>query len=342
MEVDENTSTVLADVVGEELWFCSYGAKMTASSHGLAALFLLPALKTGAVLCMDGEVEDSAKKRFYQIASIANRWWGFLAKPRLRFHGKIDETVSTAGRTALCFSCGADSFFSLYQNLNDIDDLVIVRGYDVPLDDDVRFEALRVNALAVADALGKRLIVIETNLREHSFFAKVGWKISHGAALAALGHFLSPEIDRLLISASFPTAHIRPWGSSAEMDPLWSSGQLQVLHVGDEVWRAEKLRQISVEPLVQCHLAVCWRGMGVPLNCGKCEKCLRTQLTLLVHDQLHLMEVFPNPDQIVDSLDQLKRVKQEYIVYESFLEKDLPREIKDAIVRLLKRSSRKG
>lgn len=69
-----------------------------------------------------------------------------------------------------------------------------------------------------------------------------------------------------------------------ELDRCWSSGAVTVATGSPGVPRLEKVAAIANEPLVHSHLRVCRENRSAALNCGECEKCVRTQVQLAVAD----------------------------------------------------------
>ena len=74
--------------------------------------------------------------------------------------------------------------------------------------------------------------------------------------------------------------------------------QLEVLHLGFNATRLEKTKAIVSDPVVQAHLDVCTNGLyqgrkdaSSPINCGICDKCVRTIITL---DHLGYLDAFQN------------------------------------------------
>lgn len=102
---------------------------------------------------------------------------------------------------------------------------------------------------------------------------------SHGARLAAIGH-LFRSLSTASIAASFFAADLFPWGSHPILDPLFGSSSLEVRHEG--VWnrRIESVRAILDWPEILPFLMVCGEAPVDKslLNCGRCEKCVRTLL----------------------------------------------------------------
>jgi hypothetical protein len=106
-------------------------------------------------------------------------------------------------------------------------------------------------------------------------------QIAGGPATASVGLLLYPEFSRLYIAASDTYARLHPWASQPYVDPLWSTEGLVFIHDGCEASRVEKVRVIAQHDWALKALRVCMERPIHALNCGRCEKCIRTMLTLL-------------------------------------------------------------
>ena len=83
--------------------------------------------------------------------------------------------------------------------------------------------------------------------------------------------FLSGGVDGLhMLMQNHPT-----------VDGLFSSQRITVVHDGARYPRFQKVRELAHWPAALGALRVCPGDPGTELNCGVCEKCLRTRLELL-------------------------------------------------------------
>ncbi len=332
-------STVRATVDGYEFWFRSAEADLQPNLSAIASLFLLPALRDRRCLVVNGNMDPVLIDGFHSISRIAHHWWSWDFPLQIK-SGRPLCRPSTAGqRVGLFFSCGADSFYSLFQRLDDIDDLILVQGFDVGIHENHRFARLEQHGRDVAAALGKGFISVSTNFRAHPLLAFMQWgEEYHGSGFAAVGHLLQNKFEKLLVSASYPWEFPQPWGSTARMDPFWSGSSLRFEHVGDDLWRSDKLASIAKHPVVQQHLVVCWEGKGPTMNCCGCEKCLRTMVTLMAHGALENAHTFKDKARIIERLDALPLLTKETPVYERLLRFPLPDDVAAAVRRLVERS----
>lgn len=173
------------------------------------------------------------------------------------------------------FSKGLDSFYTFLEQHEDITHLLWIRGFDSPAHlQDEMLEPIR----QLAERHGKTLVEIRTNLvrwaRPH-----VPWSTYHGNCLFTLAHLLKGTLGKVYIPATGSFERLLAWGSHPQLDGLWSSSDLEIVHHGKEAGRAEKLSRWGQNPELVSNLQVC-RGPRAAgqRNCGRCDKCLRTLL----------------------------------------------------------------
>jgi hypothetical protein len=199
-----------------------------------------------------------------------------------------------AERVGVFFSGGADSFYTLLEHRTEITDLIYVHGFDIPIDNRWAHEAALANARGVARHFGKRLLHVETDLRQFSDRYALWAEHLCGPALAAVAHLLRPQLGRVLIAGEyFSTVERR--ASRIDLDPLWSTEAVEIVHVGHDITRVQKLGTIAHEEVVQRSLRVCWQNQEGRMNCCACSKCLRNMAALRLHGLLDRMTTFPVP-----------------------------------------------
>lgn len=192
-----------------------------------------------------------------------------------------------------CFTGGVDSFYTLLRNgTANVGALVYGHGLDVP-EDQSPF-AGRVEQLldSVSLETGIPLLSARTNLRRVLSWGSVRWgKDGHGAALASLGTVFSSRLRALRVPSTHSYLDNLPWGSHPLLDHRWSTNRLKIIYDGAEADRVEKTEFIADSPLAQRHLRVCFSQFEA-LNCGRCEKCVRTMLTLEMAGSLNRFRYF--------------------------------------------------
>lgn len=333
---------VTFDVDGEPLWFESPDLELDDGVDAVLAALWVPAIATGRSLHLPAAPSALLLAGLPVIAQRMAEWWGHRAVPVTWDDAAASPAPERQAQgAALAFSGGVDSFWTLLRGADPVALLVSAIGFDVPLADAWRAEAVDRSLRAVAADRGCLPVLIRTNLREHPTATVAMWQHAHGGALAAVGHLLSPDADRLLITASYPAIAAAPWGSHPDLDHRWSTERVSIEHVGADRWRAERLRTIDDEPLVHEHLRVCFEKRDPrALNCGRCEKCLRTRLILAAHGRPDRLPLPADVPSIADGLDALGALPHvgHLEIYRAVVREALPPSGAAAVGRLLARS----
>lgn len=289
-----------ARIDGFKLWyrFPPQTALVERSDAFLAAA-LLPAMWAGQDLEIDGPpVSARLLEGTERVQEIFNLW-----DPRFRRISVRAETVKA--ERALCgvgafFSGGVDGGYTLLKHRNEIDDLIFVRGVDMQIDNVELFERVRASTEATALAFGKRLLVVETNIRKFCHPRGVPWGSWYcGSGLASMG--LALGFERCLLASSQSYAELEPWGTHPVLDHLWSSECTHFECDGAEAKRSTKLAQVVKSEVLRDALRVCWQDRGY--NCNRCEKCLRTRVGL------RLLGVETPAFEPLRTVDELRRLK---------------------------------
>ena len=252
------------------------------------------AMKLGATLNLPA-VDATALENASKAQAVLAGWFDDL-KP---VHVQATTTALSPGGVGVgCFfSGGVDSFFSALRHSDDITHLIFVRGFDIAYTDDDLGDRAAGAARAAATAMGKQFVEVRTNIRAVSD-PHVSWGLQfHGAALAMVGLALAPHLSQVIIPAGDYQDELFPWGSHPDLDPLWSSSAVRFVHDGTDTTRPDKVAAIARHQVVLDHLRVCWESPGGAYNCGRCEKCLRTMISLRTVGALRSCRTLP------DSLD---------------------------------------
>lgn len=338
--VSSNGGRVSAQVGATEVWFESDELPLAGASEAFASAFLIPAAACGRQLELEAAVCPVWRSGAAELLPIVGGWWGY------RSAIPSGGALSAIGRrdaqsVALCFSGGVDSFHTLLRRPGNLDLLVAGHGYDIPLADVGRMARFESSIREVAGAMGMRWCVVRSNIREHPDFSGVSWERTHGGALAALGHLLRDAVGRIVISSSAARRDAYPWGSHWETDPLFGSSRLVVEHFGEGARRAEKLAEIASEPLVRRHLRVCWRNDSEEVNCGRCEKCVRTQVVLAACGELPRYRLFAGSGALADRIDGVAAASLPLLLsYQWALDRGLDPRVGRSVRALIRRSRR--
>jgi hypothetical protein len=231
-------------------------------------------------------------------------------------------------RVGTFFSGGVDASYTLVKNLHEIDDLIFIRGYDLPYDDQV-YATAQQSYSETARRLGKKLLLVETNRQQlnRDLLAPLvgkrnGFTARHvvactaqayGGIMASIGMALGYR--KYYIASGVTYDSMVPYAAlSPVSDLLWSTEETVFVHDGADAPRSQKLKAISADPDLMSVLRVCRRGGAY--NCGKCEKCVRTMIPI------RLLGLSASSMPVLKSWDIIRKIRiqpEELIYYEDSL-----------------------
>lgn len=337
---------VEAEVDGIPVWAECDDADLRDAPEAWGTAFALPSARAGAGLAFTAAIDPAWAVAAQGNVAAAAGWWGGVPDPAWSAPpSRLPEPVRRLMRRpapgrGLCFTGGVDSFFSLLRGSHRPTHLIYVVGFDVPLDDPARIAD--VVGLVRAVAADRRIpaVIVRTDLRDHPRFASISWEHTHGAALAAIGHLLSPVISTLVIPPSYAADRLVPWGSRPDLDPGWSvGGRLAVEHGDASGRRLDRVLAIADDPLVHRHLRVCWQNVAEHRNCGRCEKCVRTMAMLAGAGALDACHGFPDRTELPARIDAMAALPTGIVpLWEDLLGIGLQPEERAAVEGLLARS----
>ena len=199
-------------------------------------------------------------------------------------------------------------------------------------DDPVLFEHVRSSLEDFACQAAISLVPVYTNI--YMEFRKEDAELNYdfwrkefgGAALAAVAHVFSGRLSSMFIGATYTLNNLEPWGSHPILDPNFGSSEMRIIHDGLSYTRQQKLKLVADWDLALRHIRVCNHYKNYregKLNCGECEKCVRTMLGLLALGKLDKTSVFPKKDVsaelVLKRADILKDYKYLKPVYEEMI-----------------------
>jgi hypothetical protein len=277
-----------------------------ADASPFAAALLLPSMKLGEDLIIEGAISERLHSGMQELIRIVSGWNIGLKPINIEARELVPDAVES-GATGTFFSGGVDSFYTYLRHQDDPKDrvthLILVRGYDIGPSNTELWEATLRNIREIASEEQATLVEVESNVRR-LIDPIVPWSYTFGGCLAAVALCLRRGLGRVYIPGSHGAADQRPWGSTLFTDHLWSTETLDIVHDGTEANRLDKVDwQIARSPLALRHLRVCYKNKGGTYNCGECEKCLRTMVELYVVGALDRAETFPHkiePDRLAE------------------------------------------
>jgi hypothetical protein len=264
-----------------------------------AAALLLPAMKQGEDLIIRGSMSEQLYKGMHVIMHEVLQWDIGLKPIRIEPDTLVPDTHQPH-RSAAFFSGGVDSFYTYLKHKEDpvqtsrIDSFILVNGFDIDLRNARLWERTLKNIGAIATADKIDLMQVRSNIK-NLVDPVLSWNYTHGGCLAAVGLFLRRAFRQIYIASSYTVAEQFPWGSNLATDGYWSTERTTFVHDGTEATRTSKIiSQIARSPLALEHLRVCYLNEKEAYNCGKCEKCLRTMISLYAAGALEKSHTFPH------------------------------------------------
>ena len=284
--------------------------------HAFIVGCILPAMRFGEKrIFMDAEICPDLRDGLITVMSWMRQWGRYKPEQELiRIEAKKlskPGIPSLPGRAAFFFSGGIDSLATLTTNhLNYpvehpgyIREGLVVCGWEVYEED--KFAHVLRSVSEIARDAGITLIPVHTNLRnvgpEGGAFWSDFWSPEYqGAGFASIAHTFSKRFSTVYLSSDDDIPNILfPYGNHPLINPNYSSSDLSFKLVGITLTRFEKMKLIASWDTAIQHLRVCNESSlyhsGV-LNCGECEKCVRTKLGLLALGVLDKNLAFANSD----------------------------------------------
>ena len=137
----------------------------------------------------------------------------------------------------------------------------------------------------VAKEQGLNLIPVHTNIVSLGNGWEFWVKELFAGAFASIAHAFTRRLSVVsLASTGRDIPHLFPHGSHPLIEPNYRSSDLRIRHEGVRLSRLEKVRILVGWDLALKHLQVCNNTRAIRmgrLNCGRCEKCIRTMLEFL-------------------------------------------------------------
>lgn len=300
------------DRSNQEIYFettSEFADSLTCNPHAFTIATILTAMRYGEErLYIDAEICPVLQDGLQIIMHWMIRWFGKGRKlVKLEAKTRTNEpNKSESERAGLFFSGGIDSLYTLSKNRAKftpdsplfMKDGLLVYGDFVKETEDFQqvVDALR----DLAKDTGITLIPVYTNIYSSIKDLDPDWNFwkyeFQGAALAAVAHAFTKRLSTISIASTYDIANLQPWGSHPLIDHHYSSCDLQIRHDGEELSRLEKTKLVADWDVALQKMKVCTRNKPNVLNCGRCEKCLRTKITLAALGKLDKAKAFKRAD----------------------------------------------
>ena len=360
----------------EQVYFATeeeFAEGLSCNPHAFLVGCAIPAMHYGeSRLSIEAEICPELRQGLITAMSWLRHWYYGPDRELVRIEAKTQARPPRPhipARAGFFFSGGVDAFALLRTNrLNfppghpgSIKDGLLVYGLE--LDDLEAFSYVRESLSKAAKDLGITLIPVYTNVylnyREED--ARQGfsfWRDKFASApLSAVAHVFAKRLTVVSIAASedihtlslVNQKTLQPYGTHPLLDPNYSSYNLQIRHQGVTSPRVEKARLVADWDVALQNLRVCNQFKlyrSGHLNCGRCEKCIRTMLVLLALGILNCTRAFANNDlsanMVLEAVKSMPdfMVQAEYEELMATLAKKNREDLALAIKRVIARSHR--
>jgi hypothetical protein len=273
----EAVGALVTDNDGWRIRYRVKGATPTCVPDPFVAIAILPAMRLACPIVADHAVSRQLLQATRRIQDQYRRWHRRL--PVVPISAVPIRRVPLAAGSAALFTAGVDSFYTALSHIGEIDVAVFIHGADIALDRRALLRRSADQARSAARALGVDLVEVWTDVK--AFARRFGpWSQHAGAAFASVGLLLADRIRRIYIPASLSTRDHYPMGSHPDLDPLFSTEAVEVVHDGFDRSRHDKIAALVENTVAMRWLRVCNSREDGGENCGRCEKCVRTMASL--------------------------------------------------------------
>lgn len=263
----------------------------------------LPTLALYAMLvgedldCSGMRVDSFFLRNVTHATQQYGRWYPKLRVPNITQTTPAEAAPRGPKAAAFC-SGGVDGSFTVLRHTahNPGD---VTRSLDTDVDfafhvlyspglDGIAEHGAAGDALAAAtEAWGVSLIKVYSNIYTFApLQARNYAMMTHGAAFASLGHALSRHIGATLLASSHTDGFYHPYGSTPEVDPMYSSAAMKFINDGSHYARTEKVEFLCRNEHALRAMNVCDRRLPQAdyRNCSHCHKCLRTMVAIDIYE----------------------------------------------------------
>lgn len=298
----------------------AFAKDLSLSPHVFLVGCIIPALHFGERrIFLDAEICPTLREGLETVMALMKEWTKGEYKP-LNIEANTRSAVRNLNnhkRAGLFLSGGMDSLAALRinkktypeQHPGSIKDCLLVHGFDIGgvIERGMKyhvFDRAKEALSEIAKDANVTLIPVYTNIRHLCDERELWLDRFFGAVLAAVAHAFSSRLNLVYIASSYDIPNLTPCGSHPLLDPAYSSYDLRIIHRDLALSRLEKLRIVADWDVAFQNFRVCLANVPDRLNCGKCEKCIRTMIELLAIAALDKTKAFVENDVTPELLTQ--------------------------------------
>ena len=329
-----------------------FTADISCNPHAFLVGCLIPAMYFGEKrIVLDAAICPGLKEGLETVMSLIMEWSGGHLHP-FSIEAKTSSSVQYGEKkrqAGLFLSGGIDSLAALRANKltypemhpGAIKDCLFVHGFDIGgvVQRGMKyhvFERAKTAMSRVVKDANVNLIPIYTNIRHLCDERELWLEKFFGAVLASVAHAFASRVELVYIASSYDIPNLVPCGSHPMLDPEYSSFDMRIRHRDLPLSRLDKLRIVAGWDVALNNIRVCLANVQDRMNCGKCEKCVRTMLGLLAIGALDKTESFVEDDVSPDLLSGFSiTIRHRESFYRELLE-PLKAQSRDDLVNVIK------
>jgi hypothetical protein len=296
-----------------------------------ASPFLPPALtwclRKSERLVIEGPVSPRLLGELDEIMAVYRSFFPGAIRAAITVEAESREPAAGTPRTASLFTRGVDSWFGVLTALEDPELQPPLTHAVYSPDFDSRFWSPE---LRDAKVVGNREAAARVGLELIRFDSNVAERFGRGQFSAAL----ALGFTTVLIPSGNMRGEIVRQGTHPSLDPRFSTERTRILHYGDAS-RIQKIERIAESQAALDTIRVCrYDRMETDLNCGRCEKCLRTMVGLHAVGALERCPAFDAPLEVsaLASVNKMTTVRHTWLELQNALgESEFDRRLADAV-----------
>lgn len=265
-------------------------------ANAFLTAFLPVAMRVGGNIEIEGEISGNLFRSMSIYQDIMAKWYPELHRVKIVPEKICDDLMLPDSRKVIsCFTGGVDAFYTLIKHQEEIDDLLYVWGFDLPLTEEDFYCKVKKHMSVVAERFNKNIVFVKTNLGFEVTNKYASWgDYCYGPAIASVILLMSTTYKLCLMPSCNDYSVLVPRGSHALVNHLWGCDSVEFVYDGAEASRIEKVAYIADNEVVQQHLRVCYSSND-EYNCCECEKCIRTMASLDALNKLDKVKTFSKP-----------------------------------------------
>ena len=293
----------------QEIYFettAQFADSLTCDPHAFLIASIIPAMHYGEKrIYLDAEICPELRTGLIEAMKWLQQWYkGDRTLVSIEAKTKFNFAAFEFQRAAFFFSGGIDSLATLRVNrLNfplehprSFKDGILILGLEGhEVEDQLTGQHLNLlSQLAIAADIN--LVPVYTNIRDLNRDLEFWHNEFQSAVLSAVAHAFSTRFTDVTIASSEYAPFLVPYATHPLLDLNYSSQNLQIRHDSVLLSRLDKTKIVAEWNVGLQNLKVCTRNQYEDLNCGRCEKCLRTMTALEAVGMLEKTKVFLRKD----------------------------------------------